>query len=266
MRNKLSLVIAIASLAGMTLQTLAESYPGYTDTPMLPSGKWRVHDGQRPKPPVVTSGSTFSHGAPAPKDAIVLFDGTDFSHWESSKGAAPQWTIHGDYMEVKPHSGNIHTKEKFSDFQLHVEFAEPVKADDPGNSGVFLHGVYELQVYKSDDNLIYADGYCGALYGQSPPMVNASKKPGQWQTFDIIFQAARWNEKHELVRPAIATVIQNGILIHYQQPLLGPTGHRILAKYDKELPAMAPLALQDHNNPVRFRNIWIRPIQEEEKP
>jgi hypothetical protein len=169
-------------------------------------------------------------------------------------------------MEVKPHTGYIHTKEKFGDFQLHVEFAEPTDLNDPGNSGVFLQGIYELQILDSDDNPVYSDGACGSIYGQSPPLVNACKKPGQWQTFDIIFEAARWNGNHEFVRPAIVTVFQNGVLIHYKQPILGPTGHRKLGNYKKELPATAPLALQDHGDPVRFRNIWIRRIQEEEKP
>jgi hypothetical protein len=260
-----AIVIATANFAGMVSRTLAETLPGYTDTPMLPSGKWHVHDPNRPKPPGVTPGATFNCGAPAPSDAIVLFDGSDFSHWEGDQGA-PQWTIHEDYMEVKPKSGYIHTKEKFGDFQLHVEFAEPTNADDPGNSGVFLQGIYELQIYNSDDNHIYADGQCGALYGQSPPMANACKKPGQWETFDIIFEAARWNVSHELVRPAFVTVLQNGVLIQYKQPLLGPTGHRILGKYSQELPATGPIALQEHGDRVRFRNIWIRNVQEEEKP
>jgi hypothetical protein len=261
----MAIVLATAGFVRMVSPTSAEPLPGYTDTPMLPSGKWHVHDPGRPKPPAVISGATFSQGAGAPSDAIVLFDGSDFSHWDGDQGE-PKWTLHEDYMEVTPGSGYIHTKEKFGDFQLHVEFAEPTKADDPGNSGVFLQGVYEVQIYKSDDNIIYADGRCGALYGQSPPLVSACKKPGQWQTFDIIFEAARWNQTHELVRPAIVTMFQNGVLIHYKQPLLGPTGHRILADYSKELPATGPIALQDHGDPVRFRNIWIRNIQEEEKP
>lgn len=260
-----AVLMATAGLAGMVLQSLAETLLGYTDTPMLPSGKWHVHDPNRPKPPAVSPGATFSHGAPAPANALMLFDGTDLSQWEGEQGA-PQWTLHGDYMEAKPHTGDIHTKEKFGDFQLHVEFAEPTEAGNPGNSGVFLQGIYEVQVYNSDDNRIYADGVCGALYGQSPPLANACKKPGQWQTFDIIFEAARWNASHELARPAIVTVLQNGVLIHYKQPLLGPTGHRILATYSKELPATGPIALQEHGDPVRFRNIWIRSIQEEEKP
>ena len=260
-----AVVLSTAGQAGLVLQTLAENLPGYTDTPMLPSGKWHVHDPKRPQPPVVTPAAAFSLGAPAPSDAIVLFDGTDLSHWEGDQGAAP-WNVHDGYMEIKPHSGYIHTKEKFGDYQLHVEFSEPVNPEDPGNSGVFLQGVYELQIYNSDDNHIYADGVCGAFYGQSPPLANANKKPGQWQTFDIIFEAARWNQNHQFVRPAIVTVFQNVVLIHYQQPLLGPTGHRILANYDKELPATGPIALQDHGDIVRFRNIWVRNIQDEEKP
>jgi hypothetical protein len=270
MRKILSISIAMVAtgFAGMVYPSLGEAVLGYTDTPMLPSGKWHVHDPDRPKPPVVTPGASFSHGAPAPSDAIVLFDGTDFSHWEGDKGA-PEWTIHQDYMEVKPHTGYIHTKEKFGDFQLHIEFAEPVKVEgdsqERGNSGVFLQGVYEVQVLDCFNNPTYPDGACGALYGQTPPLVNACKKPGQWQTYDIFFEAARWNENHELVRPASVTVIQNGLLIHHKQPLLGPTGHKTLAKYDKEI-TTGPIALQEHGNPVRFRNIWIRNIQEEEKP
>src|SRR5208282_5363318 len=189
-----ALLIASAGFAGMVLQTLAESLLGYTDTPMLPSGKWHVHDPNRPKPPIVTPGTSFSHGAPASSDAIVLFDGGDFSHWEGNEGA-PMWTIHDDYMEVKPHTGDIHSKEKFGDCQLHVEFAEPVKGSQgDGNSGVFLQGIYELQVFDNEANPIYADGQCGALYGQSPCMVNACKKPGEWQTYDVIFEPARWKE------------------------------------------------------------------------
>jgi hypothetical protein len=265
-----AIVIAAAGLAGLVSPTSAEPpVLGYTDTPMLPSGKWHVHDPDRPRPTVVNSGATFSHGAPAPSDAKVLFDGTDLSKWEGDKGA-PQWTIHEDYMEVKPGSGYLHTKEKFGDFQLHLEFAEPIKvvgdSQDRGNSGVFLQGIYEIQVLDCYNNPTYPDGQCGAIYGQSPPLVNACKKPGQWQTYDIFFEAARWNENHELVRPAYVTVIHNGLLIHNHQPILGPTGHHMLAKYDKELPATGPLELQDHGNPMRFRNIWIRPIQEEEKP
>jgi hypothetical protein len=242
---------------------------GYTDTPMLPSGKWHVHDPARPAPPVVTPSATFSDGAPAPSDAIVLFDGHDLSHWAGDKGE-PQWKVQDGYMEVVPHSGYIHTKEDFGDFQLHVEWAEPAKvkgnSQERGNSGVFLQGIYELQVLDSYDNPTYADGQCGGMYGQTPPLANACKKPGEWQTYDIIFEAARFGDDHQLIRPASVTVIQNGVLLHHKQAFLGPTGHKILANYKKETPDRGPIALQDHGNPVRFRNIWIRNIAEEEKP
>jgi hypothetical protein len=192
-----AIVLGAAGLSGMALSTSsAEPVLGYTDTPMLPAGKWHVHDPDRPRPPVVNSGATFSHGAAAPSDATVLFDGTDLSKWEGDKGE-PKWIIHQDYMQVTPGSGYIHTKEKFGDFQLHLEFAEPTKvvgdSQERGNSGVFLQGVYEIQVLDSYNNPTYPDGSCGAIYGQSPPLVNACKKPGQWQTYDIIFEAARWN-------------------------------------------------------------------------
>jgi len=270
---RLTIILGYLGVANQAFTKAADL--GYTDTPMLPSGKWHVHDPDRTKPPVVNSGATFSHGASAPSDAIVLFDGTDLSKWEGAKGAAPEWAIHEDYMEVKTNTGNIHTKDKFDDFQLHLEFAEPLKVEgdsqERGNSGVFLHGRegqggYELQVLDCYNNPTYPDGQCGALYGQSPPLVNACKKPGQWQTYDIFFEAARWNENHELIRPASVTVIQNGLLIHHKQPLLGPTGHKTLASYSKELSDKAPIELQDHHTPVRYRNIWIRNITEDEKP
>jgi hypothetical protein len=269
MRKTLLTALVIATgLAGTALLALAETLIGYTDTPMLPSGKWHVHDPGRPKPTTVSPAANFSNGALAPSDAIVLFDGKDFSHWEGDHGAS-QWIMRDNYMEIKPGAGYIHTKEKFGDFQLHVEFAEPVVTNgspDAGNSGVYLQGVYELQIYDSENNSIYADGVCGAIYGQSPPLVNACKKAGEWQSFDVIFETARWNKNHKLTRPAIITVFQNGVLIHYKQPLLGPSGHRILANYNTELPPTGPIALQEHGDVVRFRNIWIRNIQEEEKP
>jgi hypothetical protein len=270
-------VLAVTGLAGCVTQSLLADPPppdpyhgmGYTDTPMLPSGKWHVHDPARPKPPVVTPGATFSDEAPAPSDAIVLFDGHDLSKWAGEKGK-PQWKVQDGFMEVAPHTGYIHTKEKFGDCQLHLEWAEPEVASsasqDRGNSGVFLQGIYEVQILDNYNNPTYADGYCGGLYGQSPPLANACKKPGAWQAYDIIFQAARFGADHKLIRPASITVLQNGVLLHHKQALLGPTGWRTLANYDKETPARAPIALQDHGNAVRFRNIWIRKIAEEEQP
>jgi hypothetical protein len=262
-------VAAATTFGAFVSQSHAEAVLGYTDTPMLPSGKWHVHDPARPAPPVVTPGATFTDGAPPPSDAIVLFSGQDLSQWEGEKGE-PKWKVHHGFMEVAPKSGFIHTKEDFGDFQLHLEWAEPAKvrgdSQERGNSGVFLQGIYEVQVLDSYNNPTYADGQCGALYGQTPPLVNACRPPGQWQTYDIFFQAAKFDDDHKLLSPASVTVIQNGIIIHHKQPFLGPTGHKILANYNKETPARGPIALQDHGNPVRFRNIWIRNITEDEVP
>lgn len=261
--------LAICGFGGLISQVMAEDRPGYTDTPMLPSGKWHVHDPNRPEPTVVTPAPTFSHGAAAPADAIVLFDGTDLSKWQDDKGNESKWVIHDGIMECVPKSGYIFTKEKFGDFQLHVEWAEPAKVEGSsqgrGNSGVFLQNQFEIQVLDNYNNPTYPDGQCGAIYGQSPPLVNACKMPDQWQTYDIIFTAARWDD-HKLVSPAYVTVIQNGILVQNHQPIIGPTGHRTLGTYKHELPATGPLALQDHGNPIRYRNIWIRNLTDEEKP
>jgi hypothetical protein len=263
--------LVICGFAGLVLKSIAENAPvGYTDTPMLPSGKWHVHDPDRPHPEVITPGVTFSLSAAPPSDALVLFNGSDFSHWQDEKGRETKWILKGDHMECVPHSGFIYTKEKFGDFQLHLEWSEPTNvvghSQERGNSGVFLQGQFEIQVLDSYNNPTYADGQCGAVYGQSPPLVNVSKMPGDWQSYDIFFQAPRWDDNHQLVRPAYVTVIQNGVLIHNHQAIMGPTGHKILASYKHELPAMGPLGLQDHGNPVLFRNIWIRKIADEEQP
>jgi hypothetical protein len=283
MRNKFIPVVALSMvyLAGGVSQAPADQYSappppkgdhpeGFTDTPMLPSGKWHVHDPARPKPPIVTPGATFSDGAPPPSDAIVLFDGHDLSHWLSDKNGEPTWPVRDGYVATAPHAGYIHTKEEFGDCQLHLEWAEPSPvhgiSQGRGNSGVFFQGLYEVQVLDNYDNPTYADGACGALYGQTPPLVNACKKPDEWQTYDIIFEAPRVDADGKVIRPASATVIQNGIVLHHKQAYLGPTGWRFLAHYKDNTPTRGPIALQDHGNPVRFRNIWIRNIEEDEKP
>jgi hypothetical protein len=266
----LGLLLAAAGTPGVAQVPNDNAPIGYTDTPMLPSGKWHVHDPARPRPPVVTPGATFSDGAAAPSDAIVLFDGHDLSQWLGDHGQPAPWVVRDGYMQVVPHSGYIHTKEEFGDCQLHLEWAEPEKvrgnSQERGNSGVFFEYLYEVQVLDCYDNPTYPDGQCGALYGQSPPLVNACKPPGEWQTYDIVFRAARFAPDRSLIRPASVTVFQNGLLLHNAQPLLGPTGHKILANYNSHPPSVGPLALQDHGNPVRFRNIWIRRISDEEQP
>ena len=225
--------------------------------------KWKIHDRNRPNPPVVTSGTVSTQDAAGkpPSDAVILFDGKDSSHWLQKDGSPSKWTVADGYMEVAPKTGEIHTKESFGDCQLHVEFREPSppkgEDQDRGNSGVFLMGEYEIQVLDSYNSKTYADGQAGAVYGQYPPLVNASRAPGEWQTYDIIWHGPRFDASGKLTRPAHVTVIHNGVLVQDNVELTGPTGHHVRPPY-KAGPDKAPLALQDHNHPVRYRNIWIR--------
>lgn len=237
---------------------------GYDDTPMIPGSKWRVHDGTRPQPPVVTPGTFSSEDEPGqlPSDAIVLFDGKDVSKWVGRDGEA-QWKVEDGFIEVNG-TGNIQTKEHFGDCQLHVEWAAPAEvkghSQGRGNSGVFLMGKYEIQVLDGYDNPTYADGITAAIYGQYPPLVNVCRKPGEWQTYDIFFVAPRF-EGQKLVSPAYVTIIHNGVLVHHHQEIMGPTGHKSVASYDVPHPPEGPLSLQDHGDLVRYRNIWIRPLK-----
>ena len=265
----------LTALTGATLviapTTLSADEPiGYTDTPMLPGTPWHVHDPNRPRPHVVTPAATFSHNAPAPSDATVLFDGKDLSKWQSNKDGPAGWKVENDYMEAVKGAGNIHTKEEFSDFQLHIEFATPAKVQSNsqgrGNSGVFMLGVYEVQVLDTYDNLTYPDGQCGAMYGQFPPLANACKKPGEWQSYDIIFEAPRWDESGKLIKKAALTLIQNGVVLHNRKEYIGTTGHKQVGTYDHTKASRGPIELQDHGNPMRFRNIWIRNLGEYDKP
>src|SRR5262245_38255754 len=225
--------------------------------------KWKVHDKDRPLPAVVTPGtaSTQEAAGKAPSDAVVLFDGKDLSRWAHKDGSAAKWKVENGYFEVAPKTGEIHTREAFGDCQLHVEFAEPVPAKGEsqgrGNSGVFLMGLYEIQVLDSYENRTYADGQASAVYGQYPPLVNASRPPGQWQSYDIILHGPRFTHDGTLARPARVTVLHNGVLVQDNVELTGPTAHGERPPY-KPTPEKLPLALQDHGNPVRYRNIWIR--------
>jgi hypothetical protein len=216
----------------------------------------------------VTPGAVFSHLAPPPSDAVILFNGSDLSKWTGAGGAA-KWKIENGYMEVAPKSGSIRTRDKFADFQLHIEFATPAKVEGNsqgrGNSGILFNGVYEVQVLDSYQNPTYPDGQCGALYGQTPPLVNASKGPGQWQSYDIIFESPRWDAGNQLVKKANVTVIHNGLVLHHKREYAGTTPHRANGTYDPHAPEMF-IELQDHNNPMRFRNIWLRRLGEYDKP
>ena len=223
------------------------------------TGRWLIHDMNRPAPAVIEPGQP----GKAPSDAIVLFDGTDLSQWTDTKGNTSKWILGDGYMESVKGSGYIQSKRQFGSCQLHVEFATPARvrgsSQGRGNSGVFLMGEYEIQVLDSYDNRTYADGQCSALYGRAVPLVNACRKPGQWQTFDIIFFAPVF-KNGKLEKEAYVTVLHNGLLVHHNQKIYGPTGHRILPNYDTPIPEKGPLVLSAHNNPVRFRNIWIRPL------
>ena len=229
--------------------------------------KWKIHDPNRPLPPVITPGTASTQESPGkpPSDAVVLFDGKDLSKWVDKDGNPAKWKVANGYMEVVGKTGNISTRDSFGDCQLHVEFAEPTpphgESQERGNSGVFLMGLYEIQVLDSYENKTYADGQASAVYGQYPPLVNASRPPAQWQTYDIIFHGPRFNGD-TVQRPARVTVLHNGVLVQDNVELTGPTAHGERPPY-KAGPDKLPLQLQDHGNPVRYRNIWIRELHEE---
>jgi len=226
---------------------------------------WKIHDLNRPVPPVVDPGtpSTLETPGTAPSDATVLFDGKDLSKWTHKDGSAAKWKVENGYFEVAPKTGQLYTREPFGDCQLHVEFAEPLPAvgesQERGNSGVFLHGLYEVQVLDSYENKTYADGQASAVYGQFPPLVNASRPPGKWQMYDIVFHGPRFDGK-KLLRPARITVFHNGVLVQDNVEPTGPTAHQQRPPYTLEAEKL-PLALQDHGTLVRYRNIWIRELK-----
>ncbi len=227
---------------------------GYDDTPFLPGTDWRVHDSSRPAPQVITPGA---EGGVAPSDALILFDGTDLKEW-----AGGPWDLVDGAMEVNG-KGNITTRRSFQDIQLHLEWASPAEAKGDsqhrGNSGVYLMGRYEIQILDSFENLSYSDGQAAALYGQSPPLVNASRGPGEWQSYDIFFKAPRFDSAGRIISPGIVTVLHNGVLVQHNVAFLGSTVHRDVATYQSHAPD-GPITIQDHGNPVRFRNIWIREL------
>jgi 3-keto-disaccharide hydrolase len=210
------------------------------------------------EPPVVTPGKTASD---PPSDAVVLFDGGDLSKWRSTKtNGDPKWTITNGYAQVAPGTGDIATRELFGDCQLHIEWATPaeVKGDgqERGNSGVFLMERYEVQVLDSYQNKTYYHGQAGAVYNQYAPLVNASRKPGEWQSYDIIFKAPKFDEQGKVTERARVTVLHNGVLIQNNVEIYGNTWHDRAALYIAH--GDASLKLQDHGNAVRYRNIWIR--------
>jgi hypothetical protein len=253
----------------------SEKYPiGYSDTPYLPDGKWRVHDIDRPRPRVITPGTSSTAAQPGlpPSDAIVLFDGKDLSQWlgagPGGNTMPPAWKVENGYMEVTPGAPGLISKEKLGDCQIHVEWAAPKEiqgaSQGRGNSGILIMSRYEIQVLDSYNNVTYADGQAGAMYGQYPPLVNAVRPPGEWNFYDIVFEAPRFTDG-KLVKPATATVFLNGVLLHNRMEFIGQTGHKVVAKYSPHA-AEEPLSLQNHSNPIRYRNIWVRKLRGYDQP
>lgn len=256
-------------LVGLTLAVAAalQAQPR-PQLPQLPLG----HDRTAPPPPVVTPGqaSTQDRAGSAPSDAIVLFDGTDLSQWVAMDGGPTRWVVKDGAMECVPGSGYIRTLQSFGECQLHLEFATPYPPEGSsqgrGNSGLFFGRTrYEIQVLDSFENPTYADGSCGSIYHQYPPLVNASRPPGQWQSFDILWAPPRFDAEGQLIAPARVTAFHNGVLIHHNAVLVGGTGWLDRSPYQAH-PEKLPISLQDHGNPVRFRNIWVRELGPRTKP
>jgi len=265
MKLTLPILSLNAVLALAWTGTAASSGPRFYGDPPDAHHPWAVHDGNRPQPKVVTPGTFSSAEQPGkpPSDAVILFDGTDLSHWESAKdGGAPKWLVQEGVMQVDPGSGDLRTKDKFGDCQLHVEWAAPseVKGDSQGrgNGGIFLMGLVEIQVLDSYQNVTYADGHASAVYGVNPPMANAIRPPGEFQVYDIVFRRPIY-EDGQMVDPGHVTVFVNGVLTQDHTRLEGPTGHMGRSK-PGPFPVKGPLQLQDHGNKMRFRNIWYRDL------
>jgi len=261
MKNSRLLISVLFLFASALLPT-----PGSAHT------QWLGHDRNRPLPPVVDPGvsSTPEKPGKAPSDAVVLFDGSNLSAWAAMDGQATKWVNHDGALECVPGSGYVRTLRSFGECQLHIEFATPSPAHGQsqgrGNSGVFFGlGRYEIQVLDSYDNKTYADGSCGSVYNQFPPLVNASRKPGEWQTYDILWTPPRFASDGALKSAPRVTVLHNGVVIQNNVELIGETGWLERAPFKAHAEKL-PLALQDHGNPVRYRNIWVRELGAPSKP
>ncbi len=268
----MKLYVAIATTTVSLISVLtpaayaAEGVAAFYGDPPDEHHPWSIHDRNRPQPKVVTAGTFSSQEQPGrpPSDAIVLFDGTDLSKWESAKaaGGPAKWAVKNGVMEVVPSTGDIRTKEEFGDCQLHIEWAEMPDVSGAsqgrGNSGIFLMGLVEIQVLDSYNNVTYADGHASSIYGVNPPMANAIRPPGQFQVYDIVFRRPIYKQNKQ-VDPGYVTVFVNGVLTQDHALLEGPTGHRARTR-PGPFPEKGPLKLQDHKNVVRYRNIWYRPL------
>ena len=254
---------AIAAAVAAGNPATAQEKPGFKDTPMLPGGEWRVHDSDRPHPTVVTPGDV--PGAP-PSDAIILFDGQSLDAWQAQ---ATPWIVRNGAATSVPRADGggenaLVSKQSFGDVQLHLEFASPnppaKTSQDRGNSGIWFMQRYELQILDGYQNPTYADGTVGAIYAWKPPLVNPSRPPGEWQSYDIVFRRPRFDGSGKVTSPARVTVLHNGVLVQDNVELTGPTGHYARPPYSAHADRL-PISLQDHGHPVRFRNFWVRTLE-----
>jgi len=231
----------------------------YSAQSQQPQADPKLTEVWEPVPRVVTPGA----GTAAPSDAIVLFNGKNLSEWQHVDGSPPKWKIGGDAVTVAKSTGNIQTKRAFGDCQLHIEWRTPAKVEgkgqERGNSGVFLQGRYEVQVLDSYDNRTYSNGQAASIYKQHIPMVNASRKPGEWQSYDIFFRAPRFAENSTVVTPGYVTVLHNGVLVQDHVEIKGTTVNIGPQSYQKHN-LKESIVLQDHGTPVSYRNIWIREL------
>lgn len=245
--------------AWLLLNTLAISFSSFAQQP--PQKTPETTELWEPQPRIITPGEKYGD---VPSDAIVLFDGKDLSSWLGADGAVAKWSVKDGIMTVAPGAKDIKTKQEFGDVQLHIEWRTPVEVDPSkvsqarGNSGIFLQDRYEVQVLDNYNNKTYANGQAGSVYKQHIPLVNACKKPGEWQAYDIIFLAPRFNREGRVIDPARLTVIHNGVLVQNNISLWGPTTYIGMPVYQEH--GKAPIHLQDHGNLVSYRNIWLREL------
>lgn len=249
MKTNMGVILAVSVACGVAE---AEIH-GYPDGPKLPGVAYSVHDPARPQPPAVeTAGAVV---VKPPSDAVVLFDGTSLDAW------TPGWVVKDGAMVAT--GKNIETKQAFGAIQMHLEWRLPagrkVDGQNGGNSGVFLMGLYEVQVLQSNKNPTYPDGQAGAMYGQLPPLVNATAPQGEWNSYDLAFEPPVYDGT-KVVKPAKLTLFHNGVCVQNGESYLGPTQHRSLAKYPEKHPETAPISLQFHGDPMEYRNLWVRPL------
>jgi len=253
--------LALALLLPVLTLPAAEPAPSAPPPPAINPDGWPVHDPARPVPPRVQPRPAETPAAAVPPPgAVILFDGGDLSAWRT-----PAWIVQDGILEVAPKTGNLLTRQSFGSCHLHLEWSAPLpvkgSGQGRGNSGIFFMDRYEIQVLDNHENATYADGYVGAVYGQHPPLANAVRPPGEWNTYDIFFRAPLFSSEGKLLRTASVTVLLNGIVVQNNTEFYGISGWKKVSTYSAHPPA-APLRLQDHGDRVRFRNIWLVPTPE----